>query len=78
MKSHVERWAAEIQTLGEVAETEPYASYMAFIFGINHGWNFLMRTVPNIEHLFVPLETTIKRKMRDSGLSNFEPLDLKK
>ena len=63
VKTKVEEWVAELQKLAEIAKTEPQAAYTAFTFGIKHRWNFIMRTVPNIEHLFLPLEKTIREKL---------------
>ena len=63
VKTKVEEWVAELQRLAEIAKTEPHAAYTAFTFGIKHRWTFVMRTVPNIEHLLMPLENTIKENL---------------
>ena len=63
VKAKVEEWVAELQSLAEIAKAEPHAAYTAFTFGIKHRWTFIMRTVPNIEHLLLPLEETIQEKL---------------
>ena len=63
VKTQVEKWKAEIERLSEIAKAEPHAAYSAFIFGIQHRWNFLMRTVPHISNWLDPLEQTIRHKL---------------
>lgn len=63
VRNQVNEWVNEIKTLAHIAETEPHSAYTAFTFGIKHKWNFLMRTVSNIEHLFEPLEEIIKKEL---------------
>ena len=63
VKENVGKWVSEIHSLVEMAKAEPHAAYSAFTFGIKHRWNYLMRTVPNIGHLFDPLEAVIKEKL---------------
>ena len=60
VKTQVDQWIAEIETLSDIAKAEPHAAYSAFIFGMKHKWNYVMRTVPNIKDLFRPLEATIR------------------
>ena len=63
IKVKVNEWTKEIVTLAEVAKTEPQAAYSAFTHGIRNKWNYLMRTVPNISDMFLPLENAIRRDL---------------
>ena len=40
----------ELSLLADVAKTQPYAAYAAFVHGYVHKFNYLCRTVPNVEH----------------------------
>lgn len=42
---------------------EPQAAYVAFIYGVKHKWNYLMRTVPNISQLLETLERTVRAEL---------------
>ena len=55
---------SEIQTLSEIACTEPHAAYSAFVHGVKHRYTFIMRTVPDIEALLIPLDEAINSFIR--------------
>lgn len=38
VNNEVEEWVSEVSKLLEFAETEPQASYAAFVFGLKHQW----------------------------------------
>ncbi len=59
----IQKWEKDIDTLATFATTEPQAAYAAFVFGIKGKWNFLQRTIPNLGHLFQPLETALANKL---------------
>jgi len=59
----VDEWRREVIELAEIAKKEPHSAYTAFTFGIKHKWNFLMRTIPNIEPLLSPLEEAIVKHL---------------
>merc|ERR1712002_765101 len=77
VEDRVAEWCAEIERLAEVAKTQPQAAYSAFTFGIKHRWNFIMKTVPNIEDLLLPLEKTMLHRLIPSiaGRRNLDFLD---
>ena len=60
VKTKVAEWAQEIKTLSEIAKTEPHAAYTAYTHGLQSKWNYLMRTIPGISHLLMPVEDTIR------------------
>ena len=52
-------WIEEIQTLEEIASTQPHAVYSALVHGVSSQWLFITRTTTDIEHLLQPLEDAI-------------------
>ena len=39
-----------------IAKTHPHSAYGAFVHGILHKWNYVMRTIESVGSLFEPLE----------------------
>ncbi|XP_076042251.1 uncharacterized protein LOC143026133 [Oratosquilla oratoria] len=63
VEKKVNKWVAEVRLLANFAKTEPQAAYAAFIYGVKHKWNYILRTVPNITDLLRPLEETIRNEL---------------
>ena len=76
VEDQVAQWIAEIERLADIAKTQPQAAYTALTFGIKHRWNFVLRTVPNISELLMPLETTIAQKLIPSLAGGRNPAEL--
>ena len=57
----VKLWCDEILTLSNIAKTHPHSAYAAFVHGVLHKWNYVMRTVDMVGSLFQPLEDTIHK-----------------
>ncbi|KAG0719760.1 hypothetical protein GWK47_049860 [Chionoecetes opilio] len=55
----VSEWVHEVDVLSAMAKTEPHAAYAAYTHGLQHRWNFAMRTIPDISPLLRPLEESI-------------------
>ena len=53
----------EVIGLSTVAKREPQAAYSAFIHGVTHRWNYVLRTIPNITELLTPLEEAIRHRL---------------
>ena len=62
-QSKIAIWEKELTSLCNIAISQPQAAYAAFTHGLVHKWNFLSRTIPNIGHLFQPLETIIRDEL---------------
>ena len=62
IKEKVSAWVEEIDRLTLIAESQPHAAYAAFTHGLASKWTFLARTVPDISHLFQPLEDAIRQR----------------
>ena len=63
-KQYVERkiskWIEDIEALANIAKDEPQAAYSCYTKAISHRWTYIQRTIPNIAHLFEPLEKAIR------------------
>ena len=60
VSSKIKKWIDDIMELSNIAIEEPQIALSAFTKSICHRWSFLQRTIPNIQHLFKPLEDCIK------------------
>ena len=60
IEEKVAEWVKEIEVLSDIARTEPHAAYSAYTHGLQHRWNYVMRTIPGISPLLGPLETAIR------------------
>ena len=60
VKNKVAGWVREVTTLSTIAKTEPHAAYTAYTNGLQHRWNYVMRTIPDISPLLEPLEEAIR------------------
>ena len=52
-----------IEDLAEIAHTQPHAAYTAYTHGIASKWLFTAKTIPDVDHLFTPLEEAIRHKL---------------
>ena len=55
----VQIWSDEIKRLAKVATTQPHAAYAAFTHGLSGRWSYLLRTIPDIQDLLIPIEHEI-------------------
>ena len=60
VKLKVSRWVSEIENLADTAMTQPQVAYAVLTHGLMNEWIFLMRTIPDIDDLFQPLEEAIR------------------
>ena len=59
VKDKIENWIIQIKELAKIAWVEPHLAYSAFVKGFRHKFNYLMRTIPEIDALFKPLDLVI-------------------
>ena len=59
----VQAWTKEIKRLAEVAISQPHAAYAAFTHGPSNRWSYVLRTIPDIEDLLLPLEDAISQHL---------------
>ena len=63
VQEKVRRWVQDVAQLAQLAEEEPQLAYAAYTKGLCHRWKYVQRTIPDISHLFAPLETEIRRSL---------------
>ena len=49
----------ENNPISKIAKTEPNMAYSLFANGFRHKFTYIMRTIPNTEHLFKPIDKVI-------------------
>ncbi len=59
----VSKWVKDVEELARLAKDEPQAAYTCFTKAVSHRWTYVQRTIPNINHLFEPLEEVIREKL---------------
>ena len=59
MSAKVQDWVKEIQQLAKAAVSQPHAAHAAFTHGLSSRWSCLLRTIPDIQDLLLPLENAI-------------------
>ena len=62
VKNLVKDWDNQLTILSPIPETQPQAAYLAFASVFQSKLNYFLRTIPNIRHLLLPLERTIRNK----------------
>ena len=73
VKQKVNKWTSEIESLSDIAKVQPQAAYAVLTHGLMNEWTFLMRTIPDIDDLFLPLEEAIRYQLLPAltGRSSF-------
>ncbi len=56
-------WVKEIETMADIANTQPHAMYSALVHGGLSRWSFIARTMPDIQDLMQPLEDVIHQRL---------------
>ena len=59
----ITKWVEDVEALADIAKDEPQAVYASYTKAISHRWTYVQRTIPNIGHMFAPLETCIREKL---------------
>ena len=59
----VHEWSEEVRQLAHVATSQPHAAYAAFTHGLSGRWTYLLRTIPNVQDLFLLLENAIQQHL---------------
>ena len=49
-------WSQNLKVLTSIAVTQPHAAFLAFTHGLISNQLFVARIIPNVGHLFQPLE----------------------
>ena len=59
----VAQWKQELESLAEIAASQPQAAYTVLTQSIQHKWLFLSRSTRNINHLLQPIEDVLRHKL---------------
>ena len=62
MQEKVAKWCNEIESLTEIAKSQPHAAYAAFIHGEQHKFTYFLRTIANISPCLQALDDIINNK----------------
>ena len=60
VREKVVDWVKDVKNLSVIAEFQPQAAYAVFTHSLVSSWNYIMRTIPNIDSLLQPLEDAIR------------------
>ena len=63
VSNKVNKWVEDVTELSKLAKDEPQAVYSCYTKAISHRWTYVQRTIPDISHLFRPLEASIRDKL---------------
>ena len=58
----VKEWVEELETLSNIAKSEPQAAYSSFTAGFRHKITYFIRTIPNVKEILKPLDDVIDNK----------------
>ena len=53
-------WVKEVETLSDIAKSDPHSSYSAYTHGLVHKWTYFQRTIPQCSELYQPVENSIR------------------
>ena len=63
VNAKVKKWIQDVRDITAIANDEPQAALSAYTKSVCHRWVFIQRTIPNIKHLFIPLEECIRQHL---------------
>ena len=63
VRDKVDAWVCETKTLSKIALDQPQAAYAAFTHGVRSWWNYLMRTMPEMDIELQSLEDAIRLEL---------------
>ena len=58
----VNEWIAELKLLTKIAKFYLQTAYCGFTSGFRQKFNYVIRTIPNINHLLQPIENVIRQE----------------
>ncbi len=69
VNTKVQLWSSSINTLSNIAKSQPHAAYSAITRGLLSKWTYL-RVVPNMSHLLIPLGRPLGKTTVLNGLGS--------
>ena len=79
IQSKVEEWTEELETLINIAQTQPQAAYAAYTHGIVSKWNYVFRISDlnqSASDILQPLEHTIRSRLLPALTGQHQPNNL--
>ena len=58
----VKEWVEQLDTLSNIAKSEPQSAYSSFTAGFRHKITYFIRTIPNLTQVLKPLDDIIDQK----------------
>ena len=52
-------WKSQVEVLAKIAWVEPHLAYIAFVYGMQNKYTYMMRTLPNIGEQLKILDKSI-------------------
>ena len=74
----VSSWVTELKVLTSIAVTQPHAAFSAFTHGLISKWLFIARTIPDVGHLFQPLEDCVRNSFIPAVTGHSPPGDVER
>ena len=68
--------STEVNTLANLATSQPHATYAAYTRGLTSRWSYLARTTPDISDNLQSLETAIRTRLLPAISGRNQPGDL--
>lgn len=68
----------ELELLASFAVTQPHAAFLVFSCGVVSKWLLIAQTIPNVGHLYKPLENCVRHHFIPSVTGQSTPVDLKR
>ena len=59
VRGKIEEWKTQVEILAKIAWVEPHLAYIAFVFGMQNKYTYMMRTLPNIGEQLKTLDKSI-------------------
>ena len=78
VRKKVDGWIEELKMLRKVAMIEPHVAYCAYVFGLQHRYTYLMRTIPNIAAELKRLDAAVDENVVKYLVHNYEISDLER
>ena len=74
VRDKVAKWNAQVESLANIAKTQPHAAHAVFTLGLRNKWTHVQRTMKHTEAEFQPLEDTVRNLLLPALFGDKAPL----
>ena len=74
----IEKWIDQLRMLEKVAKVEPHLAYCSYVFGLQHRYTYLLRTIPNIGNDLKRLDEAIDQYLIKHLFHNHSVTDIER